>query len=206
MRLSGDDIHMMDCKFTVRGSSPYGYGNIYGIGGGAVVELRKHSGIPIPKDHMLNLVEDGIRAYSGTGHMTVEHCKVNNARGAIKLYMAKSATISDCEVTNCVVQGFSIPSRGTITRSKGNAAYGPLLYVHGDSHSSQKIDLEVLPAPHALGDHPLAAINGRNHEIRFTSSDSSSTGRPIIIGYPLRFDFLCADYPKVPSGYEAHFK
>ena len=280
IRLSGDDIRMTDCKVTVRGSSPYGYGNIYGIGGGSVVSLNKHSGIlmtgdritlercfvkmesfghaifvqggdditvrhcevqgevrpsndlykeinkgdlpkkfgykmqwpnsikglPIPKDHMLNLVEDGIRAYSGTGRMTVEHCKVNKVRGGIKLYMAKSATISDCEATDCVIQGFSIPSRGTITRSKGNAAYGPLLYVHSNNHSSQKIDLEVLPAPHALGDHPLAAINGKRHQIQFTASEPFSSNRPIILGYPVRFDFLSKNYPGIPEGYEAHFK
>lgn len=281
MRLEGDDIHLINCKFTVRGSSPYGYGNMYGIGGDAVVELRKHSGIlmtgdriiidrcqvkmesfghaifvqggdqitvrhcevegevrpskdlykevnegdlpkkfnyqlqwpelirglPIPKDHMINLSEDGIRAYSGTGHMTVEHCKVTKARGGIKLYMAKSAKVSDCEVIDCVVQGFSLPSRGSLLRSRGNAAFGPLLYIHSDSHSSQQIELEVIPAPHALGDHPLAAIKGRNHKINFTSSDPtpSTLQRPIIVGYPLRFDFLCTDYPKVPTGYEEHF-
>ncbi|MGI9240722.1 MAG: right-handed parallel beta-helix repeat-containing protein, partial [Verrucomicrobiales bacterium] len=282
MRIQGDDIQILDCRFTVRGSSPYGYGNIYGIGGGAVVPLRKHCGIqisgdritidrcqvkmeafghaiyvqggdqvtirntevegevrpsndlyqetdkgdlarkfdykirwpesvrglPIPRDHMINLMEDGIRAYQGTGHMTVENCKVTKARGGIKLYMAKSATVSDCEVRDCVIQGYSLPSRGSITRSRGNAAYGPLLYVHGDSHSSQKIDLEILPSPHGLGDHPLAAIKGRGHRIRFTSKNPAAeeTLRPIIIGYPLRFDFLSIDFPDVPEGYEEHFE
>ena len=281
IRLSGDDILMSDCEVTIRGSSPYGYGNIYGIGGGAVVELRKHSGIlmtgdritlercyvkmesfghaifvqggdditvrncevegevrpsndlykevnrgdlpkkfgykmqwpdnirgiPIPKDHMINLVEDGIRAYSGTGHMTVENCKVTKTRGGIKLYMAKSATVSDCEVRDCVIQGYSLPNRGTLRRSKGNAAYGPLLYIHNDSHHSQKIDLEVLPAPHALGDHPLAALKGRDHRIRLTSpKDSPPSSRPIIMGYQMRFGFLSTDFPGVPKEYEAHFK
>jgi len=162
-------------------------------------------GIPIPKDHMINLMEDGIRAYNGTGHMTVENCKVTKARGGIKLYMAKSATVSDCEVRDCVIQGYSLPSRGTLTRSIGNAAYGPLLYIHSDSHHSQKIDLEILPSPHALGDHPIAALKGKNHDIEFTA-DVPLASRPIIIGYPLRFDFLCVNYPKVPPGFEAHFE
>lgn len=280
IRLTGDDIILSETHLTVRGSSPYGYGNIYGIGGGAVVPLRKHSGIlmtgdritlekcfvkmeafghaifvqggdqitvrhcevegevrpsndlyketnkgdlakkfdykmqwpdeirglPIPKDHMLNLVEDGIRAYGGTGHMTVENCKVTKTRGGIKLYMAKSAKVTDCEVRDTVVQGYSIPSRGSILRSRGNAAYGPLLYIHGDSHSSQKIDLEILPAPHSLGDHPLAALKGRRHDIRLRSSKTTPSPRPIIVGYPMRFDYLSQDFPEVPKGYEAHFK
>ena len=164
-------------------------------------------GLSIPRDHMMNLCEDGIRAYRGTGHMTVEHCKVRKMRGGIKLYMAKSATVSDCDVVDCVIQGYSLPSGGTLTRSSGNAAYGPLLYVHFDSHSSQRIDLKVLPAPHSLGDHPLAAIRGANHQIRLTSAETVNPKqlRPIIVGYPLRFDYLCVEYPKIPAGLEDHF-
>ncbi|BDS07560.1 hypothetical protein NT6N_26000 [Oceaniferula spumae] len=279
IRLEGDHIQLHGCHVTVRGSSPYGYGNIYGIGGGAVIPLHKHSGIlmtgdhnildgcsvkmeafghaifvqggdqitvrncevtgevratndiykenhpkdlakkfgykiqwpedmhglAIPRNHMINLMEDGIRAYSGTGHMTVENCKVSKARGGIKLYMARSATVTDCKVLDCINQAYSLPNRGTITRSSGNAAYGPLLYIHSDSHHSQKIDLEILPSPHALGDHPIAALKGKNHRIKFTAKAPLST-RPIIIGYPLRFDYLSVDYPKVPAGMEAHFK
>lgn len=282
IRLSGDDIKLTNCRLTVRGSYPYGYGNMYGIGDDPAVTLRKHcgilitgdrvlidgcwvkmeafghaifvqggdqitvrnsevegevrpsndfyretndgdlgkrfdykiqwpeqmKGIAVPRDHMINLMEDGIRAYKGTGHMTVENCKVTKARGGIKLYMAKSATVSDCEVIDCVIQGYSLPSRGTITRSRGNAAYGPLLYVHMDSHVSQKIDLEVVSAPHALGDHPLAAIKGQGHQITLRAKESipENQRRPIIIGYYKRFDYLCVDFPSVPAGMEEHFK
>ncbi len=279
--VSGDDVQLIACELTVRGSFPYGYGNIYGIGRGNVVGLKKHGGIhstgdrlvvdrchvkmesfchaiffsggdditvrnttveggvrpsndlyqetnegdlakkfgykmqwpesvrglPIPRDHMLNLSEDGIRAYAGTGHVTVDNCKVMKARGGIKLYMARSATVTNCQVLDCVIQGYSLPSRGTITRCSGNAAYGPLLYVHFGSHVSQHIDLCVLPSPHGLGDHPLAAINGSAHAITIAASAQGTpeTLRPIIIGYPLRFDFLCVEYPDVPAGYEEHF-
>ena len=281
MTISGDDVQVIACKLTVRGSFPYGYGNMYGIGRGNVVGLKKHGGIhstgdrliidgchvnmesfchaiffsggdditvrntfveggvrpsndlyhetndgdlakrfdykmqwpesvrglPIPRDHMLNLSEDGIRAYPGTGHVTVDNCKVVKARGGIKLYMAKGATVSNCQVLDCVVQGYSLPSRGTIAHCSGNAAYGPLLYIHFDSHGSQHIDLEVLPSPHGLGDHPLAAINGSAHSIHFTAQGNPvhETLRPIIVGHALRFDFLCVDYPDVPDGYEERF-
>ncbi|PHS04508.1 MAG: hypothetical protein COA78_16480 [Blastopirellula sp.] len=281
MKISGDDNRVIGMKMTVRGSFPYGYGNMYGIGAGAVVGLRKHCGIqitgnralidscdikmeafghaiyvqggdrttvrntviegtlrpsndcynetdagdlakkfnhqlqwpeevkglPIPRDHMINCTEDGIRAYKGAGDMIVENCVVKKARGGIKLYMAKSARVSNCQVLDCVVQGYSLPSRGVISNSSGNAAYGPLLYIHSDSHSNQKIDLKVLPAPHSLGDHPLAAIKGKGHSITFTQGGNSKSEklRPIIVGYPMRFDFLSVDYPDVPAGHEKHF-
>lgn len=279
--LTGDDITMKGSKLTVRGSTPYGYGNMYGIGGGAVVRLRKHSGIltkgdrpiidgchlkmesfghgiffqggddilvqncivegklrrsedlykeqskedlprkfnyqlqwpesirglPIPKDHMINLSEDGIRAYPGTRHVVVKNCKVMRMRAGVKLYLGRSGTIEDCEVTDCIVQGYSLPSKGKMIRCSGNAAYGPLLYIHSDSHNSQDIDLTVLPAPHSIGDHPLAAINGTRNTIHFTSASgkSSDIQRPIIVGYPMRFDFLSINYPEVPAGYEKNF-
>lgn len=280
--VDGDDNRLEGMKMTIRGSFPYGYGNMYGIGAGSVVGLRKHCGIqikgdravidgcdvkieafghaiyvqggdrttvrntvvegvlrpsndcynetdngdlarrfkyqlqwpeevrglPIPRDHMINCTEDGIRAYKGAGHMIVENCIVRKTRGGIKLYMAKSAKVTNCKVLDCVVQGYSLPSRGVISNSIGNAAYGPMLYVHGDNHSNQSIDLKVLPAPHSLGDHPLAAIKGRGHQIKFTrvGKDVKETWRPIIVGYPMRFDFLSVDYPDVPKGHEAHFK
>ncbi|MGJ8725621.1 MAG: right-handed parallel beta-helix repeat-containing protein [Roseibacillus sp.] len=282
MYIKGSDNRLEGAKMIVKGSFPYGYGNMYGIGGGAVVPLRKHNGIlvhgdrvvldgcevkmesfghaifaqygdeilvkncyvegtlrpsndflkenaegslarkydhriqwpeevegvKVPKDHMINCAEDGIRAYSGTGRMTVENCKVVKMRGGIKLYMARGAIIRNCEVLDCVVQSFSVPSRGIIENCRGNAAYGPLLYIHMDSHSSQKVEIEVLPAPHGIGDHPLAAIKGKNHSITFTSKsdDGAQLERPIIVGYPLRFDFLSVDYPDVPKGMEENFE
>lgn len=280
--VSGNDNRLVGLSMTVRGSFPYGYGNMYGIGrGNAIGRLKKHCGIqitgdraivdgcnikmeafghviyvqggdrttvrntviegtlrpsndcynetkdgdlakqfnyqlqwpdsvkglPIPRDHMLNCTEDGIRAYKGAGEMIVENCVVKKCRGGIKLYMAKSARVSNCKVLDCVIQGYSVPRNGVISNSSGNAAYGPLLYVHFDSHSNQNIDLKVLPSPHTLGDHPLAAIKGVGHSIRFRRADNSTptTPRPIIVGYPMRFDFLSTDYPNVPVGYERHF-
>ncbi len=281
IKVPGDDNRIIGMKMTVRGSYPYGYGNMFGIGNDSVVELSKHCGIqirgnrtlidscnikmqafghaiyvqgsdrttirnthvegtvrpsndcysetddgdlakrfkyqlqwpdsvkgvPIPRDHMINCTEDGIRAYGRTGEMIVENCVVKKCRGGIKLYMAKSAKVTNCKVMDCVVQGYSLPSRGVISNSSGNAAYGPLLYIHFDKHHSQQIDLEVLPSPHGMGDHPLAAIKGRGHRITFTQKGDAKpkNSRPIIVGYPMRFDFLCVDYPKVPHGYEEHF-
>lgn len=281
MVVSGNDIKIIGIKMTVRGSFPYGYGNMYGIGRGNVTGLKKHCGIqitgdravidscnikmeafghviymqggdkttirntviegsvrpsndlynekndgdlakkynyqlqwpdqvkglPIPRDHMLNLTEDGIRAYRGAGDIIVENCIVKKTRGGIKLYMAKSAVVTNCQVMDCIVEGYSLPSGGTVINSSGNAAYGPLLYMHFDSHSNQKIDLKVFPSPHGIGDHVLAAIRGGGHSINFTpvGSPTTESPRPIVVGYYLRFDFLSTDYPGVPAGYESRY-
>ena len=186
-------------------------------------QVRGH---PILLDHMPNCAEDGIRAPKGIGKMRGENCMVETMRGGIKLSMAKGAYASHCGVMDCVIQGYSLPSYEIIKESGGNAAYGPLLYIHSDRHKDQDIALLVLPSSHNLGDHPLAALKGRGHNIPLCpsrkgpkakstergnvaeASDSppEETTRPIIIGYAMRFDFLGCDYPEVPEGHESHFR
>lgn len=95
-------------------------------------------------------------------------------------------------------------------KCKGNAAYGPLVYMHFDGSANQQIDLEVLPAPHAVGNHVFAAIKGRGHQIKIKPADNSvpidAVLRPIVVGYTARFEFLTTSYPEVPAGYEANYE
>ena len=165
-------------------------------------------GLPIPRDVMLNLTEDGIRAYPIKGSVTVENCIVKKTRGGIKLYLAKGdVTVRNCTVLDCIIEGYSLPSGGKIINCSGNAAYGPLIYMHFDRTSNHQIDLTILPAPHAVGNHAFAAIRGSEHRINLTQADSpiDSTLRPIVVGYKARFQFLTTDYPELPVGYEANF-
>jgi hypothetical protein len=54
--VSGDDVSFKNCRFVIRGSAPYGYGDLYGKGRGAAVWLQKHSGVGISGDRCL--IED----------------------------------------------------------------------------------------------------------------------------------------------------
>ncbi|MBB5268674.1 protein-transmembrane prediction [Algibacter amylolyticus] len=284
IRVSGNGNTIEGVKLTVRGSFPYGYGNMYGIGRGNATGLDKRcallitgvgntvdncefqhrafghviymqknadktliknsyiegavrpsndtyketndgdlpkrfdykmplgqmKGLPIPRDVMFNLTEDGIRAYNIPGSVTVENCKVVKCRGGIKLYMAKGdVKVSNSTVLDCVVEGYSLNNGGELINCKGNAAYGPLLYMHFDKVSNQKIDLTVLPAPHAVGNHVFAAIKGRGHNITLKRANYKgqidNTLRPIVVGYKARFEFLTTSYPGVPEGYGGNF-
>lgn len=51
MSIAGDDNTLSHCTFTVRGSFPYGYGDLFGKGGQAVIGHRKHSGVQILGSH-----------------------------------------------------------------------------------------------------------------------------------------------------------
>lgn len=282
IKVSGNDNTIVGIKMTARGSYPYGYGNMYGIGSDNVAGLDKRcallitgisntvdkcefqhrafghviymqkgadktlikntliegavrpsndlyketndgdlpkrfnyklpignvAGLPVPRDVMLNLTEDGIRAYPINGSVTVENCIVKKTRGGIKLYLAKGAvTVTNCSVLDCIVEGYSLPNGGKIINSSGNAAYGPLIYMHSDGASNHHIDLNILPSPHAVGNHVFAAIRGGGHVINLTQAGSpiDATLRPIVMGYSARFQFLTTNYPKVPAGYEENY-
>ncbi|MFI4910237.1 MAG: hypothetical protein ACIAQZ_01075 [Sedimentisphaeraceae bacterium JB056] len=45
--ISGDNCTLLDCEFIVRGSAPYGYGDLLGKGAHSLTKLKKHSGVQI---------------------------------------------------------------------------------------------------------------------------------------------------------------
>ncbi len=154
-----------------------------------------HSGRAIPRNRMLSLTEDGIRAYvygndregnrRRTGHITVENCTVKRMRGGITICMAASGTITDCTVLDSGGYAYSVPSDGVVRNCRGNAAYGPLLVMPYKQHRRADIELELLDAPHEKGDHPLARITGDGgHRIRieYTGEQAPKTLRPILLG------------------------
>jgi len=286
----GNNNRVENIKLTARGSFPYGYGNIYGIGGGNAAGLDKRcgllihgknvtidscefqhrafghviymgggfdkvlikncliegrvrpsndiysetndgdlpkrfdynvqfgvlKGLPIPKNKMMNLTEDGIRAYPGSGDVTVENCTIKKCRAGIKLYMTSGKAIAkNCTVLDCVIEGYSMPSDGEVINCRGNAAYGPLIYIHPadnfykvEAAHRSKIELELLPAPHAVGNHVLAAIRGTNNIFKLTQKESpiDAVLRPIVVGYYSRFELLTTDFPAVPEGYEDNYE
>ena len=48
--VTGDDAAFKDCRFVIRGSAPYGCGDLYGKGAGAAVRLQKHGAIAVLGD------------------------------------------------------------------------------------------------------------------------------------------------------------
>ena len=162
--ITGDNNRLVGFKMTVRGSYPYGYGAMFGIGADHALKLDKHCGIvikakntvldsvevyqkafchaifmqrpadntliknslvegavratndmyaetdpnslpyrfdykmpfsiagernrsalPIPRDHVFTITEDGIRVYKGGGSVRVEDTVVKKTRGGIRL-------------------------------------------------------------------------------------------------------------------------
>ncbi|GAB5405204.1 MAG: hypothetical protein Aurels2KO_34350 [Aureliella sp.] len=145
-------------------------------------EKPASDGTPIPKDIMIPLAEDGIRVYTKGGSVKVENCTVKKMRGGIRLYLASSATVTNCTAIDCGATNFNLPNGGTITGSSGNFAYAPLSDFRL-SRSRQNLELTILPSPHAVGPHNLADILGNDHNIVFHRSAGpiDKAARPIVV-------------------------
>ena len=245
MTVSGDNNVISGLKLTTRGSFPYGYGSMYGIGRGNAYGLDKRCGIlingknntlnnvevqqrafghaiytqspadnttikncyvegrlratadfynetdsndlpyksdynmpfdeaggkydfpiPIPKDDMFTLMEDGIRVYNKGGSITVQNSVVKKARGGIRLYFSPDATVTNSMAIDCGSTNFNLPSGGHISGSKGNFTYAPLSDFRL-AKSNQDIEITILPSPHATKSHNIADVQGNNHNIVF---------------------------------------
>ena len=53
LHIRGNDTTVRDCRLIVRGSAPFGYGNLWGKGAGAAVRLQKHAGMAVFGDRTL---------------------------------------------------------------------------------------------------------------------------------------------------------
>jgi len=113
----------------------------------------------ITPGYMKSLCEDGFRSY-GAGGLTFVNCTAKNMRGGFEL-RTRDARLENCEAISCE-RGFWIGSDSKVTNCRGNAEYGPLLYVEG---RDAKIEMELLPAESDMTVHALAAICGMGHQI-----------------------------------------
>ncbi len=127
-------------------------------------------GIRIPANEMDSLAEDGIRAYSRAGSVTVENSVVKNMRGGVRLYLAGDATVRNTVSIDNGLANYNMPNNGTITNSSGNFTYAPL-DDNRLSRSRQDIEMTILPSPNAIGSHNIADILGNDHNIVFHRAD-----------------------------------
>lgn len=151
-------------------------------------------GIPIVKDRMYNLTEDGIRAYGSgtkfdgsvvnTGSIYVENTTVVNMRNCFALVAAKSAELDNVEVRGCAENGYSLPSGGKVTKGRGDAAYAPLIQMPYGNESNIDLDITVLEPNHTTGEFFFTDIAGSGHKIILRSDGNKAVGsNPIAVGH-----------------------
>lgn len=126
--------------------------------------IPRWDNMPLPRNAVHSLSEDGIRMYAPAKNIIVENCTVTKMRGGIRLYLGQDATVRDCTVTYCEWIAYNLPDGGQLSNSKGDFTYGPLTD-YRLNRSGTKAEWTILPSPDATGDHNIMDIGGRNHHI-----------------------------------------
>ena len=131
----------------------------------------------IPSNYMKSLNECGFRTYS-TGKVTAINCVAKNMR--VGFALAK-VSLKNCEAINCE-RGYYL-NKAVTKNCRGDAKYGPLLYLVGDEAS--KIDLTLMPGETNMNVHAVATICGKGHEVSLKNFDQQERKKviPIMLGY-----------------------
>jgi hypothetical protein len=186
----GGEIRLEDCyaEGVVRSTTDMlrdTSGPAYDLGFRSVYENRDGRYIITP-GYTKSLTEDGFRTYGNAGRVTLTNCTAINTRAGFEIGAPDNApekTLLD----NCVARGceraFLIGSQTIVRRSRGDIAYGPLLYLRGGRDSDVELEL-VGDGPQSLV-HAVATIVGENHHVKLTSQpgEKAIPALPIMLGY-----------------------
>jgi hypothetical protein len=245
---------LRDCTLHVRGSFPYGYGDLFGKGGPDIIAHQKKSGVLVTGDgttllgcklflrsfghgffvqqdaadvrfedchvegvmratddmlaetngpafkvgfrsvvknragenkvtpgYMKCLSEDGFRTYGEHRNLVLKNCTAKNMRGGFELRTKTAVRLENCTATGCE-RAFWISSGAQVVNARGDAQFGPLLFVEGDGATAE---IELLPAESTMNVHALAAVQGSGHKLTFKASPDGVRTRavPILLGY-----------------------
>ncbi len=132
----------------------------------------------IQPGYMKALSEDGFRTYHTHQNLRFIQCTVKNMRGGFEIRTKSAPRLENCTAIGCE-RAFWVSSGAVITACRGDAQFGPLLYVEGDK---AKVDVQLLPTEaEGINVHALAAIYGNGNEVRITGKRSQAL--PILIGF-----------------------
>lgn len=143
----------------------------------ASVRQNRDGEYKITPGYMKSLAEDGFRTYGGVRDVTFINCVSKNMRGGWELRTSGPIHIENCtSIGN--ERGFWVGSDAVIHNSRGDAKYGPLLFMEGNDST---VDLEVLADESEMNVHALATIHGDRHNVSITALPEKSRTRPLAI-------------------------
>jgi hypothetical protein len=186
----GKDIRLEDCyaEGEMRATSEMlraTNGPAFKLGFRSVYENRDGRYFMVP-GYMKSLVEDGFRTYGSAGAVTLINCTAINTRAGFEIGAPDHSPVKTV-LRNCVARGceraYLIGSHTIVRQSRGDAKYGPLLYLRGGRESDVELELDGGGSDYTV--HALATIAGTNHRVRLTAAphESSLPKIPIWFGF-----------------------
>lgn len=141
----------------------------------------------IQPGYMKSMQECGFRTYGSggperrkTGKVTAVNCTAKNVRVGFALAAneeTRPVALKDCTAIGCE-RGYYLTKAVTVG-CRGDAKYGPMLYLTGDAPS--EIDLTLLPETSDKKVHAAATICGTGHRVQISGERESKL--PIKFGY-----------------------
>jgi hypothetical protein len=141
----------------------------------------------IQPGYMKSLQECGFRTYGKggpeqrtTGKVTLVNCTAKNVRVGFALNANEETNpvdLRNCTALGCE-RGFYL-KKAVASDCRGDAMYGPLLYLIGEEPS--KVELTLLPETSDRTVHAVATISGAGHEVLIKGSRTAA--HPIMLGY-----------------------
>lgn len=131
--------------------------------------------------YMKSLCEDGYRTYNQNKNISFKNCTAKNTRAGFELRTNGGVSIENC-TTIGTERAYWVGNDAIIKKSRGDANYGPLLFLEG---SRVSVELEVLPSESDRIVHALATIQGVGNKVILRNSKSGQRRKdlPILIGY-----------------------
>ncbi len=126
--------------------------------------------------------EDGFRTYGACENIRFINCTAKNTRGGFELRSWDHSMYVD----NCTAIGteraFWVGEGAIVKSSRGDANYGPLLFVEG---SSSDVELELIPSESGHKVHSLITIQGTNNRVKISPYRGKNREEtlPILVGY-----------------------
>lgn len=186
----GTDIRLEDCyaEGEMRATSEMlrdTSGPAFERGFKSVYQNRDGRYVMVP-GYMKSLVEDGFRTYSNVGTVTLLNCTAVNTRAGFEIG-APDHSPDKTILRNCVARGceraFLLGSHTIVRQSRGDARYGPLLYLRGGRESDMELELAGGTSDYTV--HALATIAGTNHRVKLTTQAPAGSfpNAPILFGF-----------------------
>ena len=136
-------------------------------------------GVMRPTDEMLAETSGpafkvGFRTYGQHKNLSFKNCTAKNMRGGFELRSKTGVQLENCTAIGNE-RGFWISTDAVLRNCRGDAQYGPLLFVEGDNAS---VELELLPAESPMNVHALATIQGQGDNVTIQSRRAGAGASP----------------------------
>ncbi len=136
----------------------------------------------VTKGYMKSLCEEGFRTYAPCKNLRIINCTAKNTRGGFELRSnTESVYLENCTAIG-VERAFWLGEGAIAKGCKGEANYGPLLFVEGNS-----VDIEIALIANESDYlvHSLMTIFGDNNRVVLTPYEGKNRTKelPILVGY-----------------------